>query len=286
MNAPPCPTAPGGVWETDILRYDRSHPDGFRERAVVILERPLTIEVDGTPYTLLRSPGADRELVVGFLFTEGLIGSPGDIQLLRECPETPDLMAVKTANPGEKPRRSLIVTSSCGLCGREDLEAMVAALGRVESPWQVPVAAVCRVSPAVLAMQPLFRATGGAHAAALFDETGKVLCVREDVGRHNALDKLIGHALLRGISLNSAGVFMSGRASLELIAKAARARIPVVAAVGAPTAAAVEAADRLGITLCGFLRDERVSVYAHAWRITASPRAVEADILSTRKESG
>ncbi|MCX6996909.1 MAG: formate dehydrogenase accessory sulfurtransferase FdhD [Kiritimatiellaeota bacterium] len=263
IPAPP----PMGLRETDIIQYDRAHPGGWQRRNAVILERPLSVVVDDTTYTLLCTPGADRELVVGFLFTEGLITKLSDILLLRECPESPDVITVKTANAQDKPRRTLLITSSCGLCGREDLDAMVAALGRVESPWRVSVATVYRVPAAVRARQPLFDLTGGAHAAAFFDAAGQVLCAKEDVGRHHALDKLIGHALLRGRALGDVGVFLSGRTSLELIVKAARARLPVVAAVGAPTAAAVETADRLGITLCGFLRDEQLSVYTHGWRV-------------------
>ena len=267
MRTPPLSPPPDGMRETEIVHYDHDHPGGQQRRDAVILERPLGVEVDGTTYTILRTPGADRELVVGFLFTEGLIAKPADILLLRECPECPDAITVKTCDPKDKPRRTLMITSSCGLCGREDINAMVEALGRVESSFRVPLATVFRVPATVRAMQPLFDLTGSAHASALFDAAGNIPCVKEDVGRHNALDKLIGHALLRGISMSGMGVFLSGRTSLELIAKAARARIPVVAAVGAPTAAAIEAADRLGITLCGFLRDERISVYAHGWRV-------------------
>ena len=266
MNDPLLPPVPDGLRETTIIQYDSAHPEGAQRRDTVILERPLSVEVDGTTYTLLRTPGADRDLVVGFLFTEGLIGKPDDIVMLRECPDSPDVITVRTADAKDKPRRALIVTSSCGLCGRDDIAGMVAALGRVDSPLRVPVTALYRVPPAVRAMQPLFDLTGAAHASALFDAAGNVLCVKEDVGRHNALDKLIGQALLRGRPLNGLGVFLSGRTSLELIAKATRARIPIVAAVGAPTAAAVEAADHLGLTLCGFLRDERVSVYTHRQR--------------------
>lgn len=269
MSDPPRPVLPDGMREIGLVQYDNAHPGGHERRDAVIIERPLSVEVDGTPYTLLRTPGADRELVVGFLFTEGLIAGPDDILLLRDCPESPDVITVRTTDAKDKPRRTLIITSSCGLCGREDINAMLEDLGRVESPVRVPVATLYRVPAAVRALQPLFAVTGGAHASALFEARGQVLCAKEDVGRHNALDKLIGHALLRGIALSDVGVFLSGRTSLELIAKAARARIPVVAAVGAPTAAAVEAADRLGITLCGFLRDERLSVYSHASRLTS-----------------
>lgn len=258
---------PTGLHTLGIIQYDRAHPQGHLCRDAVIMERPLTVEVDGATYTLLRTPGSDRELAVGFLFTEGLITRVSDILMLQECPDSPDVINVKTSSPGNKPPRSLMITSSCGLCGREDIGALVAALGCVESSWRVPLRTLYTLPAAVRALQPLFAQTGGAHASALFDATGRVLCVKEDVGRHNGLDKLIGHALLRNLPLNNLGVFLSGRTSLELITKAARARIPVLAAVGAPTAIAAEAADRLGITLCGFLREERISVYAHGERI-------------------
>jgi len=278
VNAP-CPAATVAFAETDVVQYqcNGGRCESLYRRDAVVPESPLRIEADNATYTLMRTPGADRELVVGFLFTEGIIERPDDILLLRECPESPDVITVKTSDAREKPRRTLTITSSCGLCGRDDIETMVEALGRVESPFQVSLATVYRMPATVRAMQPLFDATGGAHAAALFDADGKVPQVMEDVGRHNALDKLIGQALLRGISLNDRGAFLSGRTSLELIAKAARARIPVVAAVGAPTTAAVDAAERLGITLLGFLRDERVSVYTHGWRIMASNLRARAE---------
>ena len=236
-------------------------------RDVVISEGPLNIQADGTTYTLLRTPGADRELVVGFLFTEGLISSANDIQLLRQCEDSPDVITVSTSDVKTRPRRTLMITSSCGLCGREDIGELISSLNRVESRFQVPLASLYRVPATVRAMQPLFNATGGAHASASFDADGNVPCVMEDVGRHNALDKLIGRVLLKGGLSGDMGVFLSGRTSLEMIVKAARAGISVITAVGAPTTAAVEAADTLGITLCGFLRDKRISVYTHKGRI-------------------
>jgi FdhD protein len=258
---------PAGLFHADIMRFGRDHPGGLPCQDAVIQERPLRIEVDGAAYTLLRTPGADRELVAGFLFTEGIIARAEDILLLSECPDSPDAILVRTANPGEKPRRSLLITSSCGMCGRDDIPALVAALGRVTGDFQIPLATIYRVPATVRARQQLFAATGGAHAAAVFAADGSVSFVKEDVGRHNALDKLIGHALLRGIALDGMGLFLSGRTSLEMIAKAARARIPLVAAVGAPTTAAIDAAGPCGITLCGFLRDDRISVYSHVERI-------------------
>lgn len=251
-----------------VTRIDGTHPARRQDDDTVIVERPLSIEADGSVYTMLRTPGADRDLVAGFLFTEGLIATVKDILMLAECPDSPDIFRVRTAGGASgRPRRTLLITSSCGLCGMPDIEAMMATLTPIESPIRVSAEALFRLPVAVRSVQPLFDATGGAHAAVLFDTNARIHCAREDVGRHNALDKLIGHALLRGLPMDNMGVFLSGRTSLEMIAKAARARIPVVAAVGAPTTAAVEAAQRLDITLCGFLRHERIVVYTHAWRI-------------------
>ncbi len=256
-----------GFADRDVVQYSRSFPGGRLRRDTVVIERPLKIEVNESSYTLLRTPGADRELCVGFLFTEGLIEKLGDILILRQCPDSADSLTVKVSDTREKPSRSMLITSSCGLCGREDIEAMVDALGRVESSLQVSPEMMYRLPETVRARQELFDLTGGAHASAFFDEDGNILGVKEDVGRHNALDKLIGQAIMQELPMNSSGVFLSGRTSLEMIVKAARARIPVVAAVGAPTEIAAEAAERLGITLCGFLRDQRLSVYTHGWRI-------------------
>ena len=271
MPSPLTPNATlSSLHELNVIQFDRTHPAGQPRRDTVIQEHPLRLEVDNATYTLLRTPGADRELAVGFLFTEGLIARVDDILVLGECPDSPDVIRVKTSTPDDKPPRALMITSSCGLCGREDMDALVAALGRVEGRFPVSLETLYRLPDAVRALQPLFSETGGAHASALFDLSGRIACVREDVGRHNALDKLIGQALLHGQSLHEMGLFLSGRTSLELITKVARARIPFVAAVGAPTSAAVEAANHLGITLCGFLREQRISIYTHHARLPAS----------------
>ena len=261
-----------GMRQTEVIRFDRAHPAGQRRRDVVIAEGPLNIQVDGTPYTLLRTPGSDRELGVGFLFTEGLIEGLDDIMLLSECPDAPNAFTVKTSVPKDKPRRTLVITSSCGLCGREDIGALIGSLGRIEGDCRMPLERIYQVPAMVRKMQPLFGSTGGAHASALIRRDGRIECVKEDVGRHNAMDKLIGYSLLQQLSLDDVSVFLSGRTSIEMVIKAGRARIPILLAVGAATDAAVEAADRLGITLCGFLRGEEFSVYTHAWRI-AGPEA-------------
>jgi FdhD protein len=269
MNEPVRPAETAGIAHADMVKFSASHPGGDPRRAAVIDEVPLRIEVDGNVYTVMRTPGADRELVVGFLFTEGLIDGTGDITLLNQCVDSPDVIYVRTLSAKAKVHRTFVITSSCGLCGREDIEALLKDVGRVESDLRVSAQCLQQVSPAVRGLQPLFQLTGSAHAAALFDRAGRIHCVREDVGRHNALDKVIGHTLLHGRSFGEAGVFLSGRTSLELIIKAGRARIPIVAAVGAPTRAAIAAAEAVGVTLCGFVRDAEVNVYTHGWRVEA-----------------
>jgi FdhD protein len=264
----PLQVGAAGVVEKEVVRFSPARPHGQCCQASVISERPLSIQVDGATYTILRTPGADRNLVVGFLFSEGFIKTPADIVLLTQCEDSPDVVTVQTSDPKKKPQRTLVITSSCGLCGREDMDELLKHLGRVETKISIPLAALYCVPPQVRQAQDLFTSTGGSHAAAFFDLKGNVSFVQEDVGRHNAFDKLVGHVLLQGWNIaDFAGVFLSGRTSLELVAKAARGGIPLLAAVGAPTGAAIEAADRLGITLCGFLRGEEISVYTHAWRI-------------------
>jgi len=188
---------------------------------------------------------------------------------LSQCQDNPHVVTVKTKRKSGDTPRNMIITSSCGLCGHENIQALLESLKRLDCPMKMPLDVLFRIPERVRESQVLFSQTGGAHAAALFDTKGNLLAVREDVGRHNALDKLLGYALLSGIATGESGIFLSGRVSLELIIKVARARVPLVAAVSAPTAAAVQASDCLGITLCGFVRGNEVSVYTNGWRVVA-----------------
>lgn len=235
----------------------------------IVEESALVIGVNGTAeYTIMRTPGHDRELATGFLFTEGIVNTLDDVTMLKECPDSPHVVTVETATPvAATVSRNLVVNSSCGLCGRVDLEALLVTLGRVGDGITVPHTVVHGIPRQVAAAQILFRDTGATHAAALFDETGTIFVVREDVGRHNAVDKVIGAALLWGAATASMGIFLSGRASLELIVKAARAGISLVVSVSAPTQAAVLMADRLGIALAGFTRDPGFTLYTHPERV-------------------
>ena len=230
------------------------------------VEEPLEIRVDGEPLAVtMRTPGHDEELALGFLHGEGLIGPEP-----REAGPPEDLAAntIEVAGPlARRPAaRRFYTTSSCGVCGRGALDEVA-----VHAPPAPEGTAVSRELLAGLPArlrQPGFEATGGLHATGLFDAGGELLCVREDVGRHNAMDKVVGRALLDG-ALPLAGriLCVSGRLSFELVQKAAVAGAPILVGVGAPTSLAVELAADRGMTLGGFARDGRVNVYSGEQRI-------------------
>lgn len=252
----------------------------------VVVEEPLEIRVTHGPpaaresFTLaitMRTPGDDRALTAGLLFNEGLVATAGDLAGLAIVSDggtamLAELVPSRVINTEGLSRR-VITGSSCGICGKTALAALAAA-----SPWPVHEAGfaidgsrLSALPERLRACQPTFDRTGGLHAAALFDAAGELLDVREDVGRHNALDKLIGAALLEGrLPLAGAGILVSGRASFELLQKARMAGCPLLAAVGAPSSLAVELAWEAGITLVGFLRDGRCNVYTGAQRVTVS----------------
>lgn len=237
----------------------------------LIQEAPLIISVNwAQEYSIMRTPGHDEELTAGFLFTEGIIQAMDEVTLMRKCKGEKGGMDVSTLETGAPiVKRATSVNSSCGLCGRVDLESLIEGLRPVEEAFPFPAERLHELPHHIREAQALFHATGASHAVALFDALGQVVVVREDVGRHNALDKVIGERLLARKPLASHGAFLSGRASLEMIIKAARAGFPMVAAVSAPTNLAVEAAERLNITLCGFVRGREITIYTHPERITA-----------------
>jgi FdhD protein len=256
-------------------------PGGAEPRAdLLAAEEPLEIRVDGTPLTVtMRTPGDDIDLAAGFLFTEGLLPRLGDVGEIRMCDEN---VAAVTLEPGRTlaaAGRNFLTTSACGVCGKDSIEAI-----RVRSAFDVAADPV-RVSPEVLAALPdrlrraqrVFGRTGGLHAAGLFGPDGTLLALREDVGRHNAVDKVAGWAL-RGGLLPLAGhvLLVSGRASFELVQKAVMMGVPVLAAVSAPSSLAAALAEETGLTLVGFLRGQTMNVYAGAQRITADTAAPAA----------
>jgi FdhD protein len=259
MDAPPYSAA--GV---DVLRL----PGGTSERDSVAVEEPLEIRIGGRPVAVtMRTPGHDEELALGFCLSEGL--QPRDARL----PEDLAANTVDVDAPGFDParlQRSFYTSSSCGVCGKGALEAVAVEAPRVESDVRLPLSLVELLPARLREAQAAFAVTGGLHATGLFSTEGEPLCVREDVGRHNAMDKVVGWAFRQGLlPLGGQVLCVSGRLSFELVQKAAVAGCPVLVAVGAPSSLAVELAADRGVTLCGFVRGGTANVYTEPWRILA-----------------
>jgi FdhD protein len=257
VEAPPYSAA-----AVDVVRL----PDGRSERDKVAVEEPLEIRIGGRPVAVtMRTPGHDEELALGFCLSEGLrphaARVPDDLAANTVDVDAPEFDAARL-------QRSFYTSSSCGVCGKGALEAVAVDSPRVESQLHVPLAVVVSLPDRLGEAQAAFAATGGLHATGLFSADGELLCAREDVGRHNAMDKVIGWAFGGGrLPLEDAMLCVSGRLSFELVQKAAVAGCPVLVAVGAPSSLAVSLAHDRGITLCGFVRGGAANVYTEAWRI-------------------
>lgn len=249
----------------------------------LVVEEPLEIRVDGTPITVtMRTPGSDVELAQGFLLTEGVIDKRDDLLTVRYCRGAQEdgsntynvldaTLAPGVAMPDLNVTRNFYTTSSCGVCGKASLDAikLISRHCPGDDPSTVTAAALTAMPDRLRSAQKVFASTGGLHGAALFDVDGTPLVVREDVGRHNAVDKVIGWALEQGrIPLTGAVLLVSGRVSFELTQKAVMAGIPVLAAVSAPSSLAVDLATQSGLTLVAFLRGESMNVYSRPDRIT------------------
>ena len=245
-------------------------------------EEPLEIRAAGPgqePVSVavtMRTPGADMELAAGFLFTEGLVESADEIAQIRYCGlEVPEeqrynIVTVHLRRPFDSGvlQRNFYATSSCGVCGKASIEAIEVRCAALPPGPVVGRELITSLPGLLRGDQRVFDVTGGLHAAGLFDASGALAVLREDVGRHNALDKVVGNALLEGrVPESEAIVIVSGRASFELVQKAAVAGIPILCAVSAPSTLAVDTARRLGLTLVGFLRGDRFNVYTHPERI-------------------
>ena len=236
----------------------------------LIVEEPMTIQLDGAVVsTTMRTPGNDYELAAGFCFTDGLLaGVP--VTGVRYCADGPagesefNVVTVETGGRAPTPTPRLgTTTSSCGLCGSEAIDSLCERLHTLTPSPPIPLEVLGSVPASVLGGQGLFSTTGAVHAAAAFDQTGAVLLTREDVGRHNAVDKVVGRMLLDGqLPASGLGLFVSGRASFELVQKAWAAGFGTLIAVSAPTVLAVQTARRAGLMLAGFVRGERLNVYA------------------------
>jgi FdhD protein len=221
----------------------------------------------------MRTPGHDFELAVGFLLTEGLIAGRDDVRGVRYCAvpreeQHYNVVSVSVARALEFEQRSFYATSSCGVCGKASLDAIDVQCAPIADGPVIAPAVVTSLPDALREAQAVFDRTGGLHAAGLFGAEGALIMSREDVGRHNAVDKLVGAQLLEGrLPLSDSILMVSGRTSFEIIQKAATAGIPIVCAVSAPSSLAVDAARRFGLTLVGFLRGERFNIYTRAERI-------------------
>jgi len=256
VKAPPYTTA-----RVDVVRI----PEGATED-VVAVEDPLEIRIAGEPVAVtMRTPGHDDELALGFALSEGL--RPRGARPPEDLAANAIELDATDFDP-ERLRRSFYTSSSCGVCGKGALEAVAVEAPRVQSDLRVDASLIATLPERLREEQAAFSVTGGLHATGLFDRDGEPLCVREDVGRHNAMDKVIGWALLDGrLPLADSLVCVSGRLSFELVQKAAVAGVPLLAGVGAPSSLAVELARDRGITLCGFVRGGRVNVYSEPQRI-------------------
>lgn len=241
---------------------------------IVAVEEPLEIRINDDPLAVvMRTPGDDLELTAGFLFAEEIIRESDDLLTLKHCTEPPDLgNVVKTKLAGEttaarlaqkKAERTTVTSASCGVCGKRSIESLHVAAPPFEHAPDLPADLIRTLPDKLRQSQAVFDATGGLHAAAIFDAHGELLVVKEDVGRHNAVDKCVGHLLLREqLPLPNGFLMVSGRTSFEIVQKALVARIPVVCAISAPSSLAIDLARASGMGLVAFLRGDRFNIYA------------------------
>jgi FdhD protein len=274
---------PGLTTPARIVAYDGERA---RERVDdLATEEPLEIRLLAGAQmrslaVTMRTPGHDFELAAGFLLSEGVVSAREEISGISYCID-PHIdaeqrynivnvqLAPHTLPPLERLERHFTMSSACGVCGKANIEALQTRAKRIEDPIRISTAQIARLPETMRHAQRVFESTGGLHAAALFDANGTLQVLREDVGRHNALDKIVGWSLLNGrFPLHGCVLLVSGRASYELVQKSIVARIPIVCAVSAPSSLAVELAHSFGVTLLGFVRGSRANVYAGTQRIT------------------
>ena len=239
-------------------------------------EEPLEIRVEGRSVAVvMRTPGHDVELAAGFLVTEGVIQKPRDVLEITQCPATTDskgnivdVLLGGTVVNWDSLTRHVFSASSCGLCGKTSIDSVFQKFPAVTSAWKVPAEILWSLPDQLRQAQEAFAKTGGLHASAIFDLEGNLVVLREDVGRHNALDKVLGHCLLSGmLPLDQHILLVSGRVSFEIIQKALAGGIAMVAAISAPSSLAVEFAEEANQTLVGFLRNETLNIYCHPQRL-------------------
>jgi FdhD protein len=269
------PVVPSASQPVEVLRVDGAQASVAADR--LACESALEVRLGEAPFSvIMRTPGDDASLALGFLFTEGVIASADDVLDVTVRPE--DETVVVRLAPRRTPqlpallasRRRVTTTSSCGMCGRSSRASLEVDREVLTASWKVPAAMLTALPASLRAAQAGFDETGGLHAAGLFDLEGRLEDVAEDVGRHNAVDKLIGRRLReRRLPIADRVLFVSGRSSFEIVQKAWLAGVSMIGAVSAPSSLAVSLADRAGITLLGFVRDGRANVYSHPARVIA-----------------
>ena len=263
------------VTAVEMLRLSR---EGVAEKRSddTAREEPLEIRVEGRSVAVvMRTPGHDEELTAGFLVTEGVVQKPRDILEITQCPVTTeskgnvvDVLLGGAVVQWESLTRHVFSASSCGLCGKTSIESVFQKFPATSVNWSVPAEMLWTLPDKLREAQETFSKTGGLHASAIFDREGNLVVLREDVGRHNALDKVLGYCLLQGmLPLNEHILLVSGRVSFEIIQKALAGGIGLVAAISAPSSLAVEFAAEAGQTLVGFLRSGTLNVYTHPERL-------------------
>ena len=283
--------APSRPFREPIVAADSSaHPvdvvrvvlqAGAMARDLAAAEEPLEIRLGSRPFVvIMRTPGQDRHLAAGFLLSEQIVRAPGDIAAMRYCTDTDSRDTVNVLNvwlAGDaavraqvalEGRRHVTANSACGVCGRRSIDDLLEGTHRVEAAMTVSSAVIARLPTALRAAQQTFEQTGGLHAAGLFSGDGVLVRAAEDVGRHNAVDKVFGAELLTGqVPLGDRILFVSGRTSFEIVQKAVVAGVPVVASVSAPSSLAIELAHEANVTLLGFVRGATFNIYSGAERI-------------------
>ena len=251
-------------------------------RDLVAVEEPMEVRINGASFAvIMRTPGADRDLAVGFLLAEDVIRTGDEIGAVEYCRDATDegrdniINVTVTGDAVTRladrldERRQVTMTSSCGLCGRRTIESLQARVATVDGAWTISADIVAALPDRLRLSQAVFESTGGIHAAGLFDRSGVLQLSAEDVGRHNAVDKIVGRTLLAGTHpLSQSLLLVSGRTSFELVQKALLAGIPLIAAVSAPSSLAIDLAEQAGITLCGFVRGRQFNIYSHRRRIS------------------
>ena len=265
--------------DVDVVRVRGGAQTSDRDRAAT--EEPLEIRLHDRAFAvIMRTPGADRELAAGFLLSERVIRGADDLGTVRHCgdpgadhPENVVNVTLVDGSAGTlerlmAERRQVTTSSSCGLCGRRTIESLAPEAPRVAAAWTIAASIVSALPDRLRARQAVFDETGGLHAAGLFARDGALVDVAEDVGRHNAVDKIVGRALMRdALPLSDHVLGVSGRTSFEIVQKAIIAGVPIVAAVSAPSSLAIDLAEAYGVTLVGFIRGDSFNIYTHPRRI-------------------